>query len=352
MAPFRALDPDDLRHRALMMQERPHTFTLAIHDGQVDILGPFAELRRATDMADLVRRFAGTLPLPVNMTFIVDDSPAVLLQHESKARMAEMASTGERTFSEPLQCHPEAAVTEFGPSEYMPDAAQSSISNFARACPPESPLRLAESSFSRPTSNPAQKTFIWDATTANDVCQHPYIKAMHGHTQTQGTEVTPLVPLFAWAKMGTHSDILVTPLEQYWDSYIGDDPDWSRKSHSKLLWRGSTTGAEFTVNAPWKDSQRARLHLMSREENGTRPVLWADEAGQAHLSDFDVGAMNKLYLVRLILQCGAYGADAMCRTPVSLVSRPSAIPKPASTWRMRWTLRACKVWTRAISTSI
>jgi hypothetical protein len=98
MAPFRALDPDDLRHRALIMQERPHTFTLAIHDGQVDILGPFAELRRATDMADLIRRFAGSLPLPVNMTFIVDDSPAVLLQHESKARMTEMASTGERTF--------------------------------------------------------------------------------------------------------------------------------------------------------------------------------------------------------------------------------------------------------------
>lgn len=67
LAPFWALEPHDLKHRAKVMQERDHTFTLVIQDGEVSIEGEFAHLRRAKDIADVIRRFADDLPQHVNM---------------------------------------------------------------------------------------------------------------------------------------------------------------------------------------------------------------------------------------------------------------------------------------------
>ena len=72
-------------------------------------------------------------------------------------------------------------------------------------------------------------------------------------TSKTGVGLGPIVPLFTWAKTSMHSDILVTPLEQYWDSYDGYDPDFADKSNRRLLWRGTTTGADFTKDV------RARL---------------------------------------------------------------------------------------------
>lgn len=54
----------------------------------------------------------------------------------------------------------------------------------------------------------------------------------------QGVPIGPLVPLFTFAKTSLHADILVTPLEQYSEKYIGYDPPWELKSENRLLWRG------------------------------------------------------------------------------------------------------------------
>lgn len=69
-----------------------------------------------------------------------------------------------------------------------------------------------------------------------------------------------LYPLFTWAKTTLHSDLLVTPLEQY---YLPDVPDveWENKTYNKLLWRGSNTGAGFNRGSKWRSSQRARFVL-------------------------------------------------------------------------------------------
>lgn len=55
----------------------------------------------------------------------------------------------------------------------------------------------------------------------------------------QGVPLGPLVPLFTFAKTRLQADILVTPLEQYSETYVGYDPPWEAKSRNKLLWRGS-----------------------------------------------------------------------------------------------------------------
>ena len=79
------------------MQDREHTFTLHIQSGKVSITGPFAHIRRAKDIADLISRFSETLPHDMSMTFIMDDQPAVMLEHERKTRMLEVSAQGECT---------------------------------------------------------------------------------------------------------------------------------------------------------------------------------------------------------------------------------------------------------------
>lgn len=130
-----------------------------------------------------------------------------------------------------------------------------------------------------------------------DICQHPEAMHLHGFTSAPGTNLANLVPLFTFAKTNLHSDILATPLEQYSSTYIGFDPVWENKTINKLLWRGSTTGAEFAKNVEWKLSQRARLHFMGHEKEGKKHVLWADKKeSKMRVNDFATKALNDEYM--------------------------------------------------------
>lgn len=129
---------------------------------------------------------------------------------------------------------------DYGPSEFIePDDPH--LSNFAKACASNSPLRRVERGEPTPDfSGTAVRSFIWDHPKAADLCQHPEFRKLHGHTMQQGVPLSGLVPLFTFAKTRLHADILVTPLEQYSPSYLGYDPPWDRKPENKLLWRGES----------------------------------------------------------------------------------------------------------------
>lgn len=105
LMPFFALEPKDLHHRTMVMAtERPESFTLTIQDGKVSISGSEAKLKRATDLADLLRRFAPTMGEgpPVNMTFTKHDQPTVQMTWSRKQKMWDMAQMGECACSDPL----------------------------------------------------------------------------------------------------------------------------------------------------------------------------------------------------------------------------------------------------------
>ena len=97
--------------------------------------------------------------------------------------------------------------------------AQEGITNYANACRPLSPLRRSEQGEKVRDFSPAagQRSFIWDHAASMDLCEHPEYRELHGMTSKTGVGLGPIVPLFTWAKTSMHSDILVTPLEQYWD---------------------------------------------------------------------------------------------------------------------------------------
>jgi hypothetical protein len=78
------------------MQDRDHTFTIAMTPGDAPTVhGPYAYLKRATDIQALLKMFSPRLPRTLNMTFIMDDNPAVMLAYTERDRMVELASQGE-----------------------------------------------------------------------------------------------------------------------------------------------------------------------------------------------------------------------------------------------------------------
>ncbi len=182
-----------------------------------------------------------------------------------------------------------------GPSDFL-DSDDASLSYFAQACAPNSPLRRSErGEFTPDYSGAAQRSFVYDHAKAVDLCQHPESRNLHGHTMLQGVPLGPLVPLFTFAKTRMHADILSTPLEQYSDTYEGYEPPWEQKSRNKLLWRGTTTGAQFDKHTPWRLSQRARLHLMTHEQEGERELIWAHR-GELTTGNVSVAELNHLYM--------------------------------------------------------
>ena len=80
------------------MQEREHTFTIAYKAGAKDkplLYGAHAGLERATDLSTLTSLFSGDLYRDVNITFIIDDLPAVMLAYAERDRMVELSEQGE-----------------------------------------------------------------------------------------------------------------------------------------------------------------------------------------------------------------------------------------------------------------
>ncbi|SGY20402.1 BQ5605_C016g08039 [Microbotryum silenes-dioicae] len=294
LQPFWALEPHDLKHRVLVMQEREETFTIQVKDGEVFELGEQAQLKRAKDFRELIARVSKHVP-NVNLTFTRHDQPACQLGWFHKERMLELAGEGEH----------------FGPSEFIAES-DLPLTNWANGCPPDSPLRKIETEVLEAAGQPADKasiqaklrkayatelsqkrSYIYDYSSALDICQHPEIMPLHGFTTAIGTNPGPLVPLFTFAKTNIHSDILVTPLEQYSDTYIGYDPDWEKKEYNKLMWRGSTTGAEFAVGYDWRSSQRARLHFLTNDLKGQKNVLISEEEGPIKEEMMQMHNLNK-----------------------------------------------------------
>ncbi|PLW07099.1 hypothetical protein PCASD_25404 [Puccinia coronata f. sp. avenae] len=271
--PFLAIEPSDLHHRGwVMANERPETFTLTINStNPVLITGKEGHLARAKDLAKLINLFVNQLPPSssqiFNLTFTKHDQPAVQMTWARKQKMIEMAEAGEY----------------FSPSDYVVPT-NPKLSNWANACPPSSALYRNESNLpplesdDHPLTSAATKSLIYDHVKAMEVCGHPESMKLHGFTSAAGTDNVELVPLFTFAKTTTQSDVLVTPLEQYSDTYIGNDPEWALKKNPKLLWRGSTTGAEFKTGVEWQDSQRARLHLLAHQQDGSAHVLSPDDS--------------------------------------------------------------------------
>lgn len=105
---------------------------------------------------------------------------------------------------------------------------------------------------------PAKSSFVEEHVRSMDVCYHPERQPVHGFTAWPGPRPGWLFPMFTSTTTSMHSDLLVPPLEQYYDFPLGDE-GWEKKKFDTVFWRGSTTGADLTNPHMRKWSQRVRL---------------------------------------------------------------------------------------------
>lgn len=83
-----------------MANDRAETFTLNIDpsrsgEHKILITGEEYKLKRATDLAALIDRFASDLPDWVNITFTKHDQPACALGYQHKERLLELVAEGD-----------------------------------------------------------------------------------------------------------------------------------------------------------------------------------------------------------------------------------------------------------------
>lgn len=118
---------------------------------------------------------------------------------------------------------------------------------WAAACPPTSALRKATPFPERAgTYTPSSPSFIQDHQSAMSMCGSPKLQPLHGFTAWNGPRPGLLYPLFSFTTTDVHSDLLLPPVDQY-DTPVGLDPSWEEKTDSRVVWRGTTTGADLNI---------------------------------------------------------------------------------------------------------
>ncbi|GAA5975453.1 hypothetical protein JCM11641_004268 [Rhodosporidiobolus odoratus] len=256
--PFYAMPPSTLADRAERLQVDASTFSMIIKNGKVDIVGGHAKDGRAKDQAALMKRWARWVP-DVNISMSAHDGPSIIMDWRGRQRHHDAAKKG--TYLSKTQL-----------DEVDEDAA---FWGFPLACPPQSRLRRAYDGLEI-DNLPRGPSYVYDHLKTMDMCENPEWQYLHGFTSWPGMRPQTLRPLFSFAKTSMHSDILLTPLEQYWDieSY---DPAWENKKSNKAVWRGSTTGVWFDRGTWWRSSQRVRLWFMGKDKAGSRRVRFSGE---------------------------------------------------------------------------
>ena len=142
-------------------------------------------------------------------------------------------------------------------------------------CAPDSPLRRHWRGHGAGTETHGPSFIGLDHSSAMDSCQRPDVRLKHSQTLVEGLARTEIFPLVSFSKTPLNSDILSTPMEQFYND-VGRDPKWEDKRHNKIVWRGSTTGSWHGRNMLWRAAQRPRLVQLVNEKEGEREVLWAE----------------------------------------------------------------------------
>ncbi|SCZ88292.1 BZ3500_MvSof-1268-A1-R1_Chr2-1g04314 [Microbotryum saponariae] len=253
--PLLAIPSSVMRKRAETIQHdanfwiQDKTFTLQLSGGGkgVDASGPMSiHVDRPNQMKQLIQPIAKYLP-DMNLTFTGHDIPWIVMSGEAREQHIRSAKAGQ-----------------YVPEKFLTDPIDDwKYDGWAQSCPPNSPMRKAARFSDRlkdqaKVAPPAQKSLIHDHVQAMDVCSHPERQTLHGFTLWDGPRCGLVYPLFAMTSTSMHSDLLVPPIDQY-DRPVGNDPRWEEKKRDKIVWRGSTTGAD--LNLAWMRiySQRPRL---------------------------------------------------------------------------------------------
>ncbi|KAL7410810.1 hypothetical protein BDY24DRAFT_398543 [Mrakia frigida] len=117
----------------------------------------------------------------------------------------------------------------------------------------------------------ASVSFIRDHLKSFDFCHNPSLIPYHGAYSNDHPRDPTLNPQFVLSKFLHSNQILVTPLDAF--SEYSPTVPWDEKKINQILWRGSTTGDEFSNRTNWRNSHRIRLYSVTNTIEGNVDVL-------------------------------------------------------------------------------
>jgi hypothetical protein len=129
-----------------------------------------------------------------------------------------------------------------------------------------------------------------------DVCNSPQYR--HFHCTTSWVfphHPTAVMPIFTPGVQTTSGDIHSLIVEQL-ELESPHDPTWEERPFTSLQWRGQTSGPLWESKSPWKSTQRARLHLLSHHETGSRKIVLTDENDKMRVEEVPNYRLNPLFL--------------------------------------------------------
>ncbi|GAA5864178.1 hypothetical protein JCM3774_001246 [Rhodotorula dairenensis] len=266
--PFLSLPPSEFRQRVAALKSdaslpwRDFSFSFSLRDGHVQNPGAGESTGGKDDLLDIIGEIASMLPdLDIRMNR--GDEPAVVISGEARKRHEDLAK--RHKLLPPAALYEVAEPTGFSPWDSL--------------CAPNSTARRAAQGLPVDTlpKSPSLRSFVSQQhPLAQDLCEHPAIRELHGFTSWPGPRPHLLYPLFSPMKTSVHADLLFPSITSDYYAEVGRDPLWEQKKHNRVLWRGESTGAYHAKGTGWRQTQRARLVQLANEDSGQTMFHLAD----------------------------------------------------------------------------
>ncbi|GAA6022439.1 hypothetical protein JCM11491_005508 [Sporobolomyces phaffii] len=295
---YRAFSPPVFRKRVDHLAE-PSTFDttwiIRIDRGRPIREGQLADHDRAKGVVKLMERFVRYLP-DMKIVYNGHDGARVGVAAEERIRLEGLAKEGK--YDDDLE-------PPFWPKEKGP-FPQWGMPVF---CPPGSPARIlgfehygyhggleATGLEMIPLVEGSIGSVIGDFKHYMDVCEAPHYRHTHATTSwVFAHHPTQVLPMFTPGVQSTFGDVHALIVEQL-ELEMRHDPTWEERPFTALQWRGQTSGPLWEKNTPWKTTQRARLHLLSHQEEGFRNITITDENDLMRSVEVPNYRVNPLFL--------------------------------------------------------
>ncbi|KAM0814985.1 putative Glycosyl transferase CAP10 domain-containing protein [Seiridium cardinale] len=283
--PFWALDPLELRRQTHLQPQ-----VIRVRDGKADFETDNPHRPEWIQLwTQLVQDMMPHLP-DLDMVINVMDETRVLVpwenitdhvavEQKSRKLFPVDDATSEYTDYSELDNDKEQQVYD---PKWIGGKANQYWDFLASACPPGSPARkfksletfnesIIEVFPTRPLSSYTYDGFVQNFTAAQDPCQQPHLRGLHGtfvESVSMSTS-TKLFPIFTGSKLPQNNDLLI-PGGMYLterEFYSGGDDHgglWSEKKN-ELIWRGVASGGRHKEDNWWHFQRHRFVQMM----NGT-----------------------------------------------------------------------------------
>lgn len=293
---FRAFSGESFRARvAKLSKETDWMWDIKIEKGVTFSDGELKHHDRAKGVLHLIGQFGHLLP-DLHIVYNGHDTARTNVGWEERMRLEDLVAHNEVE---------EYNATDTDMRPHMPSVAPGW--GMPTICSAESAVRqtgfdygFADKAFTGhempELPEGADGTVIDSFLKYMDTCDSPQYRHFHSSSSyVFPWHPGPTMPLFTAGVQSQFADIHCIITEQF-GLESRHDPTWEEKPFDRLVWRGQTSGPLFDKGTAWRSSHRARLHILSHQEDGARTIAITDEDDNVKLVEIPNYQLNPLFL--------------------------------------------------------